>query len=636
MVHSFGSRGMSARSRTMAALLALAVCMTSFVVSDRDVAQAASEDKVLILAGTVSGGASSIEASQATANGLAVDLVDGATWSTMSATDFASYRAIILGDPTCQGISPDIEAATRNATTWGSVVNGNVLINGTDPVYHASQGGDALTRRSIDFAVAQTGKTGVYISLSCYYHNTGPATPVPLLDGIAGGGFTVSGVGCYNNAHIVAEHVALTGLTGAALSNWSCSVHEAFGTWPGSLIPLAIARDFDSSFTASDGSQGPPYILAGGDIRSFPLSLAPLNDSAPAGNAHIVTATLLDGSTRAPVIGAKIGFVITTGPNSGATGACDSYCLTGVDGTVAWAYQSNGVVGRDTILAYYDRNSNGLADPGEPLTTAGMVWTIAARPELNVVVLGDSFASGHGAGAYGTSGKCKRSSLAWSRQLDARSPQLKVVGFFACSGAVIDNLTSQYKHGEPPQIAQLKNLIAGGTRVDVVMFGIGGNDFGLSSVLGDCFLKDCSNGRLMNPWPRLNSIQTRITSEVIPAIRLAAPGARVVAVGYPRLFPDLQSELTGCGWLEPLEWQLAKGANAGLANRIRWAAEDTGSIYGDAYNALDGYELCSGSGSHVNPLITAVSDSAHPNALGYLDYAKALESSLITSGLITD
>jgi hypothetical protein len=333
-------------------------------------------NRVLILDGTVTGGTSSLEATEAGAQGMAVDVVDTTTWSSMTTAQFANYRAIILGDPTCQSIGAAEQAAAANAKTWGPAINGNIVIAGTDPVFHASQGGATLTQRAVDFALAQTGKTGAYISLSCYYHGTAPNTPVPLLDGIGPGGFTVTGVGCYNNAHIVANSPALAGLTDANLSNWSCSVHEAFQTWPGALVPLAIAKDFSSSYTASDGTQGPPYILAGGDIKSFPLSLSPLSDSAPAGGSHTVTAQLLDGATRAPVSGAKIGLSITSGPNAGVHRSCvPTTCLTDANGNVAFTYTSNGTVGSDSIQAFYDSNGNGVADPGEPQTTAGMTWT---------------------------------------------------------------------------------------------------------------------------------------------------------------------------------------------------------------------------------------------------------------------
>jgi hypothetical protein len=120
--------------------------------------------------------------------------------------------------------------------------------------------------------------------------------------------------------------------------------------------------------------------LAGGDIKSFPLSLAPLTDTGPVGGSHTVTAQLLDGTTRLPVRGAKIGFKVVSGPNAGATGSCSPFvllCTTDPSGQVSFTYNSNGNIGADTIAAFYDINGNGSADPGEPQTTAGMTWTKA-------------------------------------------------------------------------------------------------------------------------------------------------------------------------------------------------------------------------------------------------------------------
>ena len=152
----------------------------------------AATDRVLILSTTISGGLSSTEANEAAAKGLAVDIVDPTAWSAMTAAQFSAYRAIILGDPTCSG-AYSAAAATATATTWEPLLNGNVIIVGTDPVYHQNNhsGAEKLTRDAVDFAVAQPGKTGAYISLSCYYAGAQAHTPVPLLDGIEKDGFTV-------------------------------------------------------------------------------------------------------------------------------------------------------------------------------------------------------------------------------------------------------------------------------------------------------------------------------------------------------------------------------------------------------------------------------------------------------------
>ncbi|WP_257453135.1 kelch repeat-containing protein [Archangium lipolyticum] len=226
-----------------------------------------STNKVLILDSTVIHGEDSMEANEARNLGYAVDVVSEAQWAAMTAADFASYRAIILGDASCAGLTV-VQAAVNNRNVWGPIVDGNVIIVGTDFVHHYEYTG---TRNSIAFAAFQTGKTGAYISLSCYYHGIQSNTQVKLLEPF--GGFTVTGVGCYDAAHIVAQHDALNGLTDRQLSGWNCSVHEAFDVYPDAdFTALVIALDRDSTMGPrwpgsrdfADGSHGVPYILARG------------------------------------------------------------------------------------------------------------------------------------------------------------------------------------------------------------------------------------------------------------------------------------------------------------------------------------------------------------------------------------
>ncbi|TMD85603.1 MAG: hypothetical protein E6I74_00095, partial [Chloroflexi bacterium] len=87
----------------------------------------AAPDKVLILSTTISGGISSTEANEAAAKGFAVDIVDPTAWSALTPAQFSSYRAIVLGDPTCSG-AYSAAAATATATTWEPLLNGNVII----------------------------------------------------------------------------------------------------------------------------------------------------------------------------------------------------------------------------------------------------------------------------------------------------------------------------------------------------------------------------------------------------------------------------------------------------------------------------------------------------------------------------
>jgi len=225
-----------------------------------------STNKVLILAATVTGGTSSMEAVAARNLGYTVEVVSNATWAAKSSADFAGYRAIILGDASCSASLSLISEASKSRAIWGPVVDGNVIIVGTDPVYHYK---DQVTKNAVQFAAAQEGRTGAYINLSCYYHDADPRTPVPVLEPF--GAFTVTGVGCYDDAHMVASHPVLTGLTDTLLSKWACSVHEAFDSFPAAnFTPLVIARDplygarLPGSLDFADGSHGVPYILARG------------------------------------------------------------------------------------------------------------------------------------------------------------------------------------------------------------------------------------------------------------------------------------------------------------------------------------------------------------------------------------
>jgi len=74
---------------------------------------------------------------------------------------------------------------------------------------------------------------------------------VSLLDGldVGGSGFSVQGAGCTDKVHIEAASPALKGIDDTLLSNWSCSVHEAFDTWPAKFGVLAVDTDAGSLYT---------------------------------------------------------------------------------------------------------------------------------------------------------------------------------------------------------------------------------------------------------------------------------------------------------------------------------------------------------------------------------------------------
>jgi uncharacterized repeat protein (TIGR01451 family) len=251
---------------TLFLFLAIAAVMT--LSADRIYAAGAPNDHtVLILGSTVSGGAGSLEATQATAQGFTVEIATDPVWAAKTQAEFGTYRALILGDPDCIVGTAPITAAEANRATWSPAINGNVIVIGTDEVFHSGgePGAVALSNNGIAFAANILGKTGLFLSLSCYYTSTDPSIPLPIMDQF--GTFRVlRAPGCFNDSHIVAIHPVLAGITDTGLSGWGCSVHEVLTAFPAAFLPLAIARNVtgEGELTFADGSHGVPYILASG------------------------------------------------------------------------------------------------------------------------------------------------------------------------------------------------------------------------------------------------------------------------------------------------------------------------------------------------------------------------------------
>jgi hypothetical protein len=189
-------------------------------------------------------------------------------WSSYTTADFESYKAIVIPDPTC-GAVDTIDFFDLTKAVWGPAVKGNIILIGTDPTFHSSSQPGALTL--IDDAVlfsASGNGTGLYFALSCYYDSVDSAT----VDSLSYfGTINVRGrLACYNDAHLVADSTALGTLDDAALSDWSCSVHEVFSSYPTTglfgFVPLAIAQGAtgDGQKDFADGSNGVPYIIVKG------------------------------------------------------------------------------------------------------------------------------------------------------------------------------------------------------------------------------------------------------------------------------------------------------------------------------------------------------------------------------------
>jgi lysophospholipase L1-like esterase len=232
----------------------------------------------------------------------------------------------------------------------------------------------------------------------------------------------------------------------------------------------------------------------------------------------------------------------------------------------------------------------------------------AAGP-VNYVALGDSYASGVGAGNYiSSSGSCDRSTLAYPEQwADANSPTSFVS--VACSGAATADVLA----------SQVSALSASTTLVSVT---IGGNDAGFSSVLETCVLSSTSSC-VKAVTTAESFVATQLPARLnrtLQAIRAHAPSAKVVVLGYPDLY-DLSKSGSCLGLSTQDRTVLNQGADA-LDGALKTAAQANGDTFADVRAKFAGHVICD-SGSWLHSVdIFAISSSYHPTAagqdLGYL------------------
>jgi lysophospholipase L1-like esterase len=114
----------------------------------------------------------------------------------------------------------------------------------------------------------------------------------------------------------------------------------------------------------------------------------------------------------------------------------------------------------------------------------------ALKEFRNVLVLGDSYSSGEGAGDQdrpyftnqGQAAGCHRTKNQYAGWLFS-AEQVTVL---ACSGAKSRNLYDAGQNGEESQLQQLRRLLEGGYRPDAVFLSIGGNDVGFEAIVRSC------------------------------------------------------------------------------------------------------------------------------------------------------
>lgn len=224
----------------------------------------------------------------------------------------------------------------------------------------------------------------------------------------------------------------------------------------------------------------------------------------------------------------------------------------------------------------------------------------AAAPSY--VALGDSYSSGTGTRSYISDGtSCQRSTKAYPSLIAAARGY--ALNFRACSGAKVPDVTN----------TQLSAVTAATTYVTI---SVGGNDAGFADVLTECALP----GWMSNCNGKINTAQAYIASTLpaqlaglYSAIRSRAPYAKVVVVGYPRVF--MGKDCNAFTWFSPTEQtrlnQTADQLNAKTAS----LAAAQGFSFANPTAAFTGHAVCD-TPEYINGLSSPVSESYHPNVLG--------------------
>ncbi|KAA1399924.1 SGNH/GDSL hydrolase family protein [Aeromicrobium ginsengisoli] len=233
-----------------------------------------------------------------------------------------------------------------------------------------------------------------------------------------------------------------------------------------------------------------------------------------------------------------------------------------------------------------------------------VIWqpgaSAAAAP---YVALGDSYSSGVGTRTYISDGtSCQRSVYAYPSLI--ASAKGYALNFRACSGAKVSDVTS----------GQLSAL---STSTKYVTISVGGNDAGFTDVLTECALpawaSNCS-GKVTTAQNYIKNTLPGSLSTLYASIKAKAPNAKVVTVGYPRLFNG--EDCNALTWFSPDD-ESRLNATADLINsKISAAATAKGFTFVSPVSAFIGHAVCD-SPEWLNGLSNPVTDSYHPNKLGH-------------------
>ncbi|WP_193612566.1 GDSL-type esterase/lipase family protein [Nocardioides lijunqiniae] len=249
-------------------------------------------------------------------------------------------------------------------------------------------------------------------------------------------------------------------------------------------------------------------------------------------------------------------------------------------------------------------------------TSALLVAPPAQAAGPAYVALGDSYSSGTGTRSYIADGtSCQRSTYAYPSLVAAARGY--ALNFRACSGAKIADVTS----------TQLGALSA---TTRYVTLSVGGNDADFTGVLTECatpwWAGDC-DGAIDTAQAFIRTTLPGRLTTLYSSIRSRASSAKVVVVGYPRIFQG--EDCNALTWFSPAEETRLNQTADLLNSKLAAAASARGFAFANPTSRFVGHAVCD-SPEWLNGLSNPISESYHPNRPGHSSGYAPLVSPLLT------
>ena len=244
------------------------------------------------------------------------------------------------------------------------------------------------------------------------------------------------------------------------------------------------------------------------------------------------------------------------------------------------------------------RRSAPLAPLLLALVLAATVLTACQKSGEKYVAIGDSYTAGPGIGRSDGRDTCFRSKDNYPHKVaDEADLRLDDV---SCSAAATSALRTGQKTPWGRTVDPQLDAVTKDT--DVVTLSIGANDFNLIGRIfqqcvqltkgsregSPCTDADTASGP-QSARQRFPVMQEHV-EQVISDVRSKAPGALVLVVGYPDIFPE--DEVCDLLPITPGDLAWARMINRGLNEALAGAAKAENVEYIDAFTATTGHDIC--------------------------------------------